>query len=72
MHWSLWLIPPRGGLSTVPKVPPGTAASPLLPLRLRPVPSGFNAGFLAFAKATYSFADGHRLRVEAVRSCRAR
>ena len=37
-----------------------------------PVPSGFTAGFLAFAKATYSFADGRRLGIEAVRSCRAR
>jgi hypothetical protein len=37
-----------------------------------PVPSAFTAGFLAFAKATYSFADGRRLHVEAVRSCRAR
>jgi hypothetical protein len=37
-----------------------------------PVPSDFTAGFLAFARATYSFADGRRLRTEAVRSCRAR
>jgi hypothetical protein len=37
-----------------------------------PVPADFTAGFLAFAKASYSFADGRRLRVEAVRSCRAR
>jgi hypothetical protein len=35
-----------------------------------PAPSGFTAGFLAFAKATYSFPDGRQLRVEAVRSCR--
>jgi hypothetical protein len=37
-----------------------------------PIPSAFTAGFLAFAKARYDFADGRRLRVEAVRSCRAR
>jgi hypothetical protein len=32
----------------------------------------FSVGFLAFAKATYRFADGRRLSVESVRSCRAR
>jgi hypothetical protein len=37
-----------------------------------PVPSTFTAGFLAFAKASYRFADGRTLRTEAVRSCRAR
>jgi hypothetical protein len=37
-----------------------------------PIPAGFTAGFLAFARATYSFADGRRLAVEAVRSCRTR
>jgi hypothetical protein len=37
-----------------------------------PVPASFTAGFLAFAKATYRFADGRTLRTEAVRSCRAR
>lgn len=37
-----------------------------------PIPPALSAGFLAFANATYSFADGRRLRVEAVRSCRAR
>jgi hypothetical protein len=37
-----------------------------------PVPSTFTASFLAFAKATYRFADGRTLRTEAVRSCRAR
>jgi hypothetical protein len=37
-----------------------------------PVPSGFTAGFLAFARATYGFADGRQLRVESVRSCRVR
>ena len=36
-----------------------------------PAPSGFTAGFVTFAKATYAFEDGRRLRVEAVRSCRA-
>jgi hypothetical protein len=37
-----------------------------------PVPGSFTAGFLAFAKASYRFADGRTLRTEAVRSCRAR
>jgi hypothetical protein len=37
-----------------------------------PVPPSFTAGFLAFARATYSFADGRRLSAETVRSCRAR
>ncbi len=37
-----------------------------------PVPPRFTAGFLSFARATYSFADGRRLRAETVRSCRAR
>jgi hypothetical protein len=37
-----------------------------------PVPASFTAGFLAFAKAAYRFADGRTLRTEAVRSCRAR
>jgi hypothetical protein len=37
-----------------------------------PVPDGFTAGFLAFAKASYRFADGRNLRTEAVRSCRTR
>lgn len=37
-----------------------------------PAPAGFTAGYLTFAKATYSFADGRKLRTEAVRSCRAR
>jgi len=37
-----------------------------------PVPKAFNAGFLTFAKASYDFADGRTLRIEASRSCRAR
>lgn len=37
-----------------------------------PVPQRFSAGFLSFARATYSFNDGHQIKVEAVRSCRAR
>lgn len=37
-----------------------------------PVPPALTAGFLSFASATYSFADGRRLTVDAVRSCRAR
>ena len=37
-----------------------------------PVPGGFTAGFLSFARATYRFADGRRLSAESVRSCRAR
>lgn len=36
-----------------------------------PVPQPFTAGFLTFARATYSFADERRLNVESVRSCRA-
>jgi hypothetical protein len=36
-----------------------------------PVPSAFTAGFLSFARATYSFGDGRDVRVETVRSCRA-
>lgn len=37
-----------------------------------PVPKPFTAGFLSFARATYSFADDRRLSIESVRSCRAR
>jgi len=37
-----------------------------------PLPTSFTAGFLSFARATYSFADGREVKVEAVRSCRAR
>jgi hypothetical protein len=37
-----------------------------------PVPKPFTAGFLSFARATYSFAGERRLSIESVRSCRAR
>lgn len=37
-----------------------------------PVPAHFTAGFLAFARAFYTFADGRTVGTEAVRSCRAR
>jgi hypothetical protein len=37
-----------------------------------PIPSNFTAGFLSFARATYTFADGRQLRPQTVRSCRAR
>lgn len=37
-----------------------------------PVPRNFTAGFLSFARANYTFADGRRLRPQVVRSCRAR
>jgi hypothetical protein len=37
-----------------------------------PVPRKFTAGFLSFARATYTFAGGGELTTEAVRSCRAR
>jgi hypothetical protein len=37
-----------------------------------PVPKGFTAGFLSFARATYSFQGGKQLTLESVRSCRAR
>jgi hypothetical protein len=37
-----------------------------------PVPGNFTAGFLSFARATYTFADGRQLRPQVVRSCRAR
>jgi hypothetical protein len=36
-----------------------------------PVPPAFTAGFLSFARATYSFGDGRHVRIETVRSCRA-
>jgi hypothetical protein len=36
-----------------------------------PVPAAFTAGFLSFARATYSFGDGRHVRIETVRSCRA-
>ncbi len=37
-----------------------------------PLPSAFTAGFVSFARASYLFADGREVKVEAVRSCRAR
>jgi hypothetical protein len=37
-----------------------------------PIPQSFTAGFLSFARATYSFVGGEELTTEAVRSCRAR
>ena len=37
-----------------------------------PVPQGFSAGFLSFARATYSFAGGEKIVTESVRSCRVR
>jgi hypothetical protein len=37
-----------------------------------PVPNGFTAGFLSFARATYTFQGGDQVTTESVRSCRAR
>ena len=37
-----------------------------------PLPRDFTSGFLSFARATYTFADGEDLTTESVRSCRAR
>jgi hypothetical protein len=37
-----------------------------------PVPPRFTAGFLSFARATYTIAGGEELTIESVRSCRAR
>jgi hypothetical protein len=37
-----------------------------------PVPEGFTAGFLSFARATYTFQGGDQITTESVRSCRAR
>jgi hypothetical protein len=37
-----------------------------------PVPRHFTAGFLSFARATYTFEGGKQLTTETVRSCRAR
>lgn len=37
-----------------------------------PIPKHFTAGFLSFARATYSFEGGKQLTIESVRSCRAR
>jgi hypothetical protein len=36
-----------------------------------PVPQGFTAGFLSFARATYTFEGGKQMTTESVRSCRA-
>ena len=36
-----------------------------------PVPKNFTAGFLSFARATYTFEGGHQITTESVRSCRA-
>jgi hypothetical protein len=37
-----------------------------------PVPKSFTAGFLSFARATYTFEGGKQVATESVRSCRAR
>jgi hypothetical protein len=37
-----------------------------------PVPETFTAGFVSFARATYTFEDDRELTTEAVRSCRVR
>lgn len=37
-----------------------------------PIPQSFTAGFLSFARATYSFEGGKEITTESVRSCRAR
>ena len=37
-----------------------------------PVPKGFTAGFLSFARATYTFEGGDQVSTESIRSCRAR
>jgi hypothetical protein len=37
-----------------------------------PVPKNFTAGFLSFARATYTFAGGSQVVAESVRSCRVR
>ena len=37
-----------------------------------PAPKRFTAGFLSFARANFTFADGRHLRPQVVRSCRAR
>jgi hypothetical protein len=37
-----------------------------------PVPKGFTAAFLSFARATYTFEGGKQLTTDSVRSCRAR
>ena len=37
-----------------------------------PVPKQFTAGFLSFARATYTFQGGNQITTESVRSCHAR
>jgi hypothetical protein len=37
-----------------------------------PIPPNFTAGFLSFARATYTFEGGKQLKVESVRTCRSR
>jgi hypothetical protein len=37
-----------------------------------PIPEGFTAGFLSFARATYTFAGGDEQTTESVRGCRAK
>jgi hypothetical protein len=37
-----------------------------------PVPEHFTAGFLSFARATYTFEGGKQVKVESVRTCRSR
>lgn len=37
-----------------------------------PLPKNFTAGFLSFARATYTFEGGEQLRVASVRTCRSR
>jgi hypothetical protein len=37
-----------------------------------PIPKNFTAGFLSFARATYTFEGGRQVATESVRSCRAR
>ena len=37
-----------------------------------PIPRTFTAGFLSFARATYTFEGGRQITTESVRSCRAR
>ena len=39
--------------------------------RLMPGAERFSAGFLSFARATYSFAGGEKIITESVRSCRS-
>ena len=37
-----------------------------------PIPQGFSAAFLSFARATYTFEGGKQLSTDTVRSCRAK